>query len=111
MNYYQIFEELKEDTEDYLIEGYEIKKVKNKFKVVDKKGTPVKGTRKEGYLSLENAVRNMFSYTLPSSKFDDLNFVKKKAKIDGYITKFEIKNKIKTKMKTKFGFKEFVSEQ
>ena len=96
----QLLVELKIDTETYLQE--DILKKGKKYYVVQKddKKKIIAGTKEEGYLSLENAVKNMMSST--NKTFDILPFTKKQEKINTFIEKWKKDNKVKNPKAIRF---------
>lgn len=99
----QLLSELKIETEDYLQENV-IKKGK-KYYVVKKSDNKqiLPGTKEDGYLSVDNAVKSMLSAS--SKNFDILPFTKKQEKINKFIEKWRKENNIsEPKTKKRYGF-------
>lgn len=103
----EILQEMKLDSEDYLNEAV-IKKGKKYFvvKKVDTKEC-IPGTKENGYVSLENAVKAMMDQT--SSDFKALSFDAKKKRVDNFVKKWMKDNNIKeTKPRKKHGFEQII---
>lgn len=87
----QILNEIKIDTEDYLLE--DISKKGGRFYITKKRDdkTILPGSKEEGYASLENAVKDMY-YLKSKSDFKDLSFEQKEKRVEKYIKNWKKKN-------------------
>lgn len=103
MNIQDLFEEVRNE-DNILLEEIDIKRKGKKF-LVTKDGKHLEGTREQGYLSLENAIKDMFN-SKRGNTFGKLSFEKKKKKIDDFASKWKEKNKVSDKKKKLFGFEE-----
>jgi hypothetical protein len=100
----QILIEKEVETQTILYEN--IEKKKNLYFIKDAKGDVLDGTNKEGYKSLENAIKDMF-LVKTNNKFKKLTFKKQEEKIKRYIDMWKKKCDSKEpKPKKKFGFTE-----
>lgn len=107
MKLFEVLNEVKIDSEEYLNEAV-IKKGKKYFVVKNnKKDECIDGTKEAGYASLENAVKAMLDQT--NSSFKALEFDKKKKRVDNYVKKWKKDNDIKDpKPRKKHGFEQII---
>jgi len=103
MKLQDVLNEIKMDSQEYLQESV-VKKGKKYYAMKNgSKEQILSGTKEDGYLSLENAVKAMLSSTTPD--FSRLPFQKKQERIDRYIKQWKTKNNVKDpKPKKKYGF-------
>lgn len=107
MKLFEVLNEIKIDSEEYLNESV-IKKGKKYFVVKnnDKKDC-VAGTKEAGYASLENAVKAMLDQT--NSSFKALSFEKKKVRVDNFVKKWKKDNDVSDpKPRKKHGFEQII---
>lgn len=104
MKFSEILEDIKSDTETVINEAHKRnveKKGKKYYVMIDGEKCP--GSKQEGYLSLENAVKDKMS--MDSKSFDRLPFQRKREKIQKFIENWKEDNNVKEKKPVKkYGF-------
>lgn len=110
MKIFDILNESRFDSQEYLNESIVLKKKKYFVVKNHNKEEILPGTKEEGYASPENAVRAMMNQT--NEEFKKLSFEEKKNKIDSYLKRWNKDNNIKdSKPKKQFGFDQIIFKQ
>lgn len=104
MKIHEILEDVKSDTETLINEAAKrtIEKKGKKYYVM-MNGEKCPGSKQDGYLSLENAIKDKMS--MDSKSFNRLPFQRKKEKVEKFMQKWKEENNIKDKgPKKRYGF-------